>query len=127
MRTLVLGMFAAAFVVALATPSSAATETVTGKLVDASCYAKDHANNADNDHKMPADVAGCAIACAKKGLPVALLTSDGKLITVTGGLAADNNAKLVAHMGHTVEITGDVMMKGDASMITASELKMISR
>jgi hypothetical protein len=120
-------MFAAAFVVALATPSSAATETVTGKLVDASCYAKDHANNADNDHKMPADVAGCAIACAKKGLPVALLTSDGKLITVTGGLAADNNAKLVAHMGHTVEITGDVMMKGDASMITASELKMISR
>jgi hypothetical protein len=127
MRRLLTGFCAAAFVAALAVPALAATETVTGKLVDQGCYSKDNANNADNDHKMPADVAGCAVACAKKGLPVALLTSDGKIFTVAGGLAADNNAKLIAHMGHTVEITGDVMMKGDASTITAADLKMISR
>lgn len=127
MRTLFASLFAATFVVALAAPAFAATETVRGRLVDQTCYAKDPVNNADNDHKMPADVQNCAIACAKKGLPVALLTDDGKVITVHGDLAANNNAKLVPHMGHIVEITGDVMMKGDATMITASDLKMISR
>jgi hypothetical protein len=65
--------------------------------------------------------------CAKKGQPVALLTTDGKVYMVKGGLAAENNAKLVAHMGHTVSITGDVMTASGATTITASELKMVSK
>ena len=44
---------------------------------------------------MPADMAGCAVMCAKKGMPLALLTTDGKAYTIKGGLAADNNAKFV--------------------------------
>jgi len=127
MRKLLTGFSAAAFIVTIAAPAFAATETVTGKLVDRGCYTKDMANNADNDHKMPADVAACAVACAKRGLPMALLTTDGKVYTIEGGLAADNNAKLVAHMGHTVEITGDVVTKDGAETITAADLKMISQ
>jgi len=46
------------------------------------------------------DTKDCAIACAKMGRPVALLTSDGKVYSVTGDLAADKNAKLVPHMSH---------------------------
>ena len=73
------------------------------------------------------DVTGCAAACAKKGEPVALQTSDGKVYTVKGELAANSNAKLVAHMGHVVSITGDVTMTDGAMTVTASELKIISR
>jgi len=118
---------AAAFVLVLGASLFAATETITGKLIDQACYNHDKTATG-NDHKMGGkDVAGCAAMCAKKGEPVALLTSDGKVYTVKGGLAADNNAKLVAHMGHTVSITGDVTSTNGAMSITATELKMVSR
>jgi hypothetical protein len=120
-------LLAAAVLVAFGTTARAATETITGKLIDQSCYNHDKTATG-NDHKMGGkDVAGCAAMCAKKGEPVALLTTDGKVYVVKGGLAAENNAKLVAHMGHTVSITGDVTTTGGATTITASELKMVSR
>jgi hypothetical protein len=127
MKKLFTLLSASAITIAFSLTAFAATETVTGKLIDQSCY--DHDKTATgNDHKMGGkDVAGCAAMCAKKGLPVALLTSDGKVYTVKGGLAADNNAKLVAHMGHTVSITGDVATAAGAMSITAAELKMVSR
>ena len=65
--------------------------------------------------------------CAKGGQPVALLTADGKIYTVTGDLAADKNAKLVPHMSHKVELTGDVTEKDGQIMMAAANLKMISR
>jgi hypothetical protein len=46
---------------------------------------------------------------------------------VTGDLAADNNAKLVPHLSHTVALTGDVTEKGGQMMIAAANLKMITR
>ncbi len=76
---------------------------------------------------MPKDVAGCATACAKKGLPLALLTTDGKVYTIAGDLAANNNAKLVPHVTHTVAITGDVVTKDGKMTITSDALKMVSR
>jgi len=120
-------MSASAIVMVLSLSALAATVTVTGKLIDQSCYAHDKTATG-NDHKMGGkDVADCATMCAKKGLPVALLTGDGKVYIVKGGLAADNNAKLIAHMGHTVSITGDVTTADGATTITAPELKMVSR
>jgi hypothetical protein len=75
---------------------------------------------------MPAEaMAECAIECAKQGEPVALLTPDGKVYRVTGGLAADKNAKLIAHMNHTVEITGDVFEKDGKVQIAADTLKRV--
>lgn len=127
MRRVVAGVAAAAFGLALVVPVVAATETVTGRIVDQSCYMKDKVNNTGIDHKMPADVAGCAIGCAKKGRPMALLTSDGKVYTLTGGLAADMNAKIVPHINHVVTVTGDVVTKDGQMTIAASELKMVSR
>ena len=118
---------AAAFVIALAIPAFAATETVTGQIIDQQCYMKDTANNKGNDHKMPSDMAGCAAMCAKKGMPMALLTSDGKVYTIAGDLAANMNAKLVPHIAHTVTITGDVVSAQGKNTITAAELKMVSK
>jgi hypothetical protein len=114
-------------VVLVSAPAFAKTETVKGQIVDQACYTKDMVNNKGVDHKMPADTKDCAIACAKKGQPLALLTSDGKVYTIAGDLAANNNAKLIPHISHTVEITGDTMDMNGKMMITAADVKMISK
>jgi hypothetical protein len=121
------GCAAVAFVAALAAPAFAKTETVKGQIVDESCYKMDKSNTGA-DHKMPnGDTKDCAAACAKMGQPMALLTADGKVYEITGGLAADKNAKLIPHISHTVEITGDVMDHDGKMMITSDSLKMISK
>ena len=70
---------------------------------------------------------GEEIVIAKAGRPMAVLTDDGKVYELAGGLAADKNAKIVPHVGHTVEVTGDVMDHDGKMMITADTLKMISK
>jgi hypothetical protein len=129
MRKVFAGLMAAAFVIALAAPAFAATQTVQGQIIDRECYLHDTTNNKGDNHKMgPKDVTACATACAKKGMPLALLTTDGKVYTITGGLAAENNAKLIAHVTHTVSITGDVVTDKDGKMsISSDALKMVSR
>jgi hypothetical protein len=127
MRRILAGLAAAAIVLALGAPAFAATETIQGQVVDQACYKMDKSNNGV-DHKMPkGDTKDCAIGCAKAGRPLALLTSDGKVYEIAGGLAADKNAKLIPHVAHTVEITGDVMNHDGKMMITADSLKMISK
>jgi uncharacterized membrane protein len=127
MRQFFAACAAAAFLAALAAPAFAAPQTVKGQIVDESCYKMDKSNTG-NDHKMPkGETKDCATACAKMGRPMALLTADGKVYEIAGGLAADKNAKLIPHISHTVEITGDVMDHGDKMMITADSLKMISK
>ena len=125
MRTLCSGLAVAALL-ALSAPAFAATQTISGRLVDETCY-KMNKVNTGVDHKMPEDTPGCAVTCAKMGLPVALLTDDGKVYTVTGDLAANNNAKLMPHLSHKVELTGDVTTSGGAMTIAATSLKMISK
>jgi hypothetical protein len=127
MRKTFAGFVVAVFVVALGVPAFAKTETVTGKVIDVSCYKLDK-TNASNDHKMPhGDMKDCAVACAKMGQPMALLTTDGKVYQLAGGLAADKNAKIIAHIAHTVEVTGDVTEKDGTMLLAADSLKMISK
>jgi len=115
MRKVFAGMSAVVFALAIGAPAYAAT--VKGELVDQACYMKDHKNVGDA-HK------ACAVKCATKGQQVALVTSDGKVIEVMGDLAANSNAKLVPHMSHTVELTGDMSEKDGKMMIMATDLKM---
>ena len=125
MRRVLAGFSIAAVVFAFSAPVFA--ETVKGQIVDMACYKADKSNTGV-DHKMPkGDTKDCALGCAKADQPMALLTSDGKLYEIAGGLAADKNAKLIPHISHTVEITGDTMNHGDKMMIMADSLKMISK
>jgi len=127
MRKMFTGFIVAAFVMALGAPAFAATETVKGQIVDQACYKMDKSNTGV-DHKMPkGDTKDCAIGCAKAGRPMAILTSDGKVYEIAGGLAAEKNAKIIAHVSHTVEVTGDVTEKEGKMMIAADSLKMISK
>ena len=126
MRKMFAGLTVAAFVLAFGSPAFAKEETVKGQIVDMGCYTMDKSNTTV-DHKMPKETKDCAIACAKGGKPMALLTSDGKVYEIGGGLAAEKNAKLIAHISHTVEVTGDVMDHGGKMMISADSLKMVSK
>jgi len=102
----------------------AAPTTVTGVLVDKACYSKDKANTT-NEHKGMGTT--CAQDCAKKGNQVALVTTTGDVYDVTGDLAANKNEKLVAHMSHTVTLTGEVTDAGGKKAIAATALKMVSK
>jgi len=127
MSKILAGAIVAVVVLTFSVPAFAKVETIAGQLIDEACYKMDK-SNAGVDHKMPkGDTKNCAIGCAKGGQPVALLTADGKIYTVTGDLAADKNAKLVAHMSHKVELTGDVAEKDGKTTISATNLKMISK
>jgi hypothetical protein len=127
MRKMFAGLTVAAFIVALGAPLFAATETIKGQIVDESCYKMDQSNTGA-DHKMPkGDTKDCALGCAKAGRPMAVLTADGKVYELAGGLAADKNAKIIPHVAHTVEVTGNVTEKDGKMMIAADSLKMISK
>ena len=115
MRRFPAGAAALAFIVMCAAPLFAKTETIKGQLIDQECYLMEKKVEADSS---------CAVSCAKSGKPVALLTSDGKVYEVTGGLAANKNAKLTAHMLHTVQITGEVTEKAGKLSIAADALTM---
>ena len=122
MRQFVAPLVVTAFVALFGTSSWAKTMTVKGQVVDEGCSLREMGQKG-GDPKA-AEMDQCAIDCAKRGEPVALLTADGKVYRISGGLAANNNAKLIAHMGHTVEITGDVTEKDGKVLIAANELKM---
>jgi hypothetical protein len=95
-RKLLAGLIVAVFVLALGTVAFAATQTISGQLIDQICY-KMNKSNTGVDHKMPSgDEANCAATCAQMGQPVALLTSDGKVYTVTGGSRGEQQRKTCA-------------------------------
>src|SRR5262245_33759735 len=116
MRKVLIVLSVTGFVLALATPTFAKVETIKGQVIDQGCYKLNKANTGDR-HNMPkGPVDNCATACAKDGHPVAVLTAEGKVYQVTGDLAANKNEKLVVHMTHTVEVTGDVTTTPDGTM-----------
>jgi len=127
MRKMFAGLMSVGFVLALTSGAFAETKTVTGRVVDEGCYKMDKTNTM-NSHKMPkGQTEDCAAACAKGGKPLALLTDDGKVYEITGGLAADKNAKLIPHISHVVEIKGDVSEKDGKMMIASDALTMKSK
>jgi hypothetical protein len=113
-------VLAGAFFFALAAPAFQETQTVTGQLVDLSCYSQDK-DNAGNHHVERGFV--CAQACAREGFEVGLLTPDGKVYHVRGELTAHSNSQLVPYMAETVTITGTVSEKEGQLLIVSSSLR----
>ena len=103
----------------LAAPVFAATETVTGEVVSLSCYFQNKKN-----------VGKAGLLCAQATVkyeanPVGLVTADGKVYQLAGGLVANNNAKVVPLLSHTVTVTGEVSKKAGIMVITADEAKNV--
>jgi len=84
--------------------AAAANKTVSGEIVDLSCYLGHGAKGAG--HKE------CAATCIANGGPMGLLTDKGMLYVLTmnhDNADAFNSAK--KHAGENVKVTGPVMMK----------------
>jgi hypothetical protein len=106
----------AAFVAALAIPLVAQT-SITGEVVDVACAVKKAPGGKGADH------AGCAMACAKKGLAQGIMT-DKEIYTITGDYTANNNAKLLDFVAKRVVVTGDVTEKDGQKMIALKTIKL---
>jgi hypothetical protein len=105
---------------AWAAPLIAAPETITGEVISLSCYFNDKKN---------VGKAGmlCAWATVKyEGNPAGILTADGKVYQLAGGLVSNNNAKVVPFLSHTVTVTGEVTKKQGMMMITTDDAKMVN-
>jgi hypothetical protein len=98
--------------------ASADTRTLTGEVVSISCYLHDKTNVGRKGYV-------CALATVKwEGNPAGLLTSDGKLYQIAGGLAAASNAKLVPFLNRRVTITGSVFERAGMAMLEAEQAKL---
>lgn len=117
MRKLISMVAGAAFAIALVVPVFAADMTVKGEVVDVACAVGKKEAGKGAAH------AGCAMACAKKGQPVGIMTADA-IYTVTGDYTAKNNAKLLDFVAKTVIVTGEVSEKDGQKMINVKSIKL---
>ena len=102
--------------VAALTSVYAAAESVTGELVTVMCVAKNGEKGQGTAH------VDCAIDCAKKGYPLAILTADGSLYKITGALTADHNEKLQPLLAAKVTATGEIARDGTERTIDAASV-----
>lgn len=143
LAALMVGFAAPLFVSASASQQSEES-FIRGRVVCRTCYLKDsrngvgintiaHENVPEYDEGKPDQ---CAMICSKKGMPLALLTRDGKLYTVTGKLAEvgnvmptetnrpirsnEPNAGLVTHIGHTLVVFGQISEKNGELQIEST-------
>lgn len=91
--------------------------TITGTVVDISC--KFGQGLSGNDHRM------CAQVCADKGIPLAILGSDGKLyIPTSAAMPGDGqNARLKEFAEQEVTVTGTVFPAGGAEAIQIASIR----
>ncbi len=123
MRKMMSAVAAGAVVMMLATTGFAKPATVKGQVVDEGCGLKEMSEHKGGQHEPSAAMAECMLDCAKKGEPLALVTADGKVYRITGGLAANKNAKLIAFMNKTVEITGEIGQEDGKVTIASDSIK----
>ncbi|MEO2194709.1 MAG: hypothetical protein ABGY72_01300 [bacterium] len=95
---------------------SAATETVTGRLVEAGCAAMGGAEPS-TEH------VACMVRCAKNGDPIGILTDDG-LIKITGDWAATHADALTDMMAKQVRATGETSQAGGETLLEVSTIEL---
>jgi hypothetical protein len=120
MKTFTSILAATAIAAALGNSTNAETLTVKGRVVDEGCQVKELKSK--GDLTAPTEMDACAVDCAKRGEPLALLTADGKVYRIAGGLSANKNEKLIPHVNRMVQITGDVFEKDGNVVIAADNL-----
>lgn len=120
-RILLVALFAIMGFVAIAAAQEAKKEeaakpvTMTGEIIDLSCYV-DHG-------AMGMDHAKCANGCIKKGLPVGFLSADGIMYIMVGKDHEPINAMVADFAGKKSTVTGTVK---DSKGFKAFELATIA-
>lgn len=96
-----------------AADEGAATQTITGEVVDMMCYL-DHGAKGEK-HK------GCAEKCIKNGGPVGLLSNDQLYLVI--GEHKPINDELSSKAAQTVTLKGKVVERNGVKMIENAELQ----
>ncbi len=122
-----LGSLAAGVVLALALPAAAQAQmmgnapageeaTITGTVIDVSC--KFRHGLSGEQHRM------CSQVCADKGVPLAILSSDGKLyLPVSAGMPGGNESqRLKDYAEQQVTVRGMVYQAGGANAIQIASI-----
>jgi hypothetical protein len=101
----------------LASRAYAVDKSVTGTLEDSFCYATAGAHGAG--HKQ------CAIGCAKKGIPVALVEkgTDKMYVLLPEKNASSLPESVISKMEDEVTVTGDEYSKGGITYLTVKSVK----
>ena len=95
-------------------------KTITGEVVDMGCYLGDGARGEKH--------ISCATKCISEGMPMGILTSNGRLYLVTlDHDNADPYNNLKNMPGKTVSVTGDVLNRSGMSAIEASAVELASK
>jgi hypothetical protein len=92
--------------------------SLTGEVVDVSCYL--HSGARGEGHK------DCAVACAKAGGPLGILTKDGKLYVsvLPDDHSAGPNQKLMDYVAENVTVKGMVRSKGGVNAVMITDVEM---
>jgi hypothetical protein len=115
-RATILAMVAAGAM--LAVPAVRADDTVTGEVVDLSCYLAHPETSKGASHKK------CAETCAKKGLPMGLLTGDSQVFV----LVEDHDnpkgyAAAIDSAAKTITVEGRKVAQGGLNGIVVESVK----
>lgn len=117
-KRIILGGVALALAMGLTTvPPVCAAETFTGEVVDLACYLHDPSMKG-NGHKK------CAETCAKKGIPMGLLTEDGKTyVLLENHDSPKPYADALSRAAQTITIEGEKVTQGGLSGIVVEAVK----
>lgn len=119
MRTLVALVIVVGYGVAWQAQGLTERKTVTGEVIDLVCYSRYHVTGMHHNRSLE-----CAYACVKwEGQPVGVLTKDGQIYQLAGGLVANSNDKIAKFVAQTVTITGDVREQDGVQILTAEDVK----
>lgn len=115
--TLMVAFGAAPATAQMAKAPEGKTQTVTGTVIDVSCKFGFGLSGAD--HRM------CTQVCADRGIPLAILGSDGKLyIPTSTGMPGDSqNGRLKELAEQTVRVSGKVFPAGGALAIQIEKIE----
>ncbi len=107
-----------ALAVSLVAPAIAENRTVRGEVVDLACSTTKGAGGRGDAH------GACAMACARKGDQLAILTTDAVYL-VEGDYAANNNAKLLDFVARQIEAKGNVTEKDGTLRINVASMALV--
>ncbi len=90
--------------------------TISGEVIDSACYIKMGAHGADH--------AKCAEGCAKSGVPLALLTDDGKVVWLSAGKDMKNvNDLLLPYAAKKVTLEGEWFERGGTKLFSITKVE----
>ena len=97
------------------------TQTITGKVVAISYYGS---NKARRGGGLDQSLADMRASVKWEGMPAAIVTPYGECFQIVGGLAANNNAKIIDFLGKNATITGQVSMQNGMRVISADDAQL---